>query len=602
MARSRSSRLLCLVLSLLLLLGMAVALPGATASAAQGVTSLEFAEHGLTAWRDGWVYVYGGKGEQYGGTRASDCAGLLYAFFTDHGIYSCYGGASSQVRHNTIWHGSLEELPRIHGLSVTMVDPYDYQYPYGHVGIYVGNGMVTDNSTYGTNMVYDSVYSRGWSEWHLFDCGLLFPVSGWYEFDGNMYHYTDYQYDVNTTVDGYTIGADGIAYNADGTALTYSDTLQNEGYVNAATVRDYLKSQGIGYEVGAGYGGGSSNGGGSNGSSGDSHTNAQVTGSGVNVRSQPTTQSSTLTNLSYGTQILVTGQAEGESVTSGGQTSTLWYEIVLPSNGATGYISSLFVEITGELDMPDTPTITFEDGYVVMTADSEEETIYYTTDGTTPTEDSTPYTGPIYMVGLTYKAVTVLDGQSSAVTTASVMNNGAIFSDFTTDHWYFEDVNRAVSYEIFGGRGDGTFDPEAQITRGDFVKALANLDGVDLSAYDGSTPFSDVDASAYYAPAIQWAYSMGYINGMDGSSFQPGASITREAMCQILANYGSLQPLGSSGAFSDDSSIASWAKDAVYACRDYGIVGGMGGNSFEPKSTATRAQACVILSNYCETF
>ena len=56
-----------------------------------------------------------------------------------------------------------------------MMDPYDYQYPYGHVGIYVGNGMVTDNSTYGTNMVYDSVYSRGWSEWHLFDCGLLFP-------------------------------------------------------------------------------------------------------------------------------------------------------------------------------------------------------------------------------------------------------------------------------------------------------------------------------------------------------------------------------------------------------------------------------------------
>ena len=30
--------------------------------------------------------VYGGKGEQYGDTRASDCAGLLYAFFTDHGI------------------------------------------------------------------------------------------------------------------------------------------------------------------------------------------------------------------------------------------------------------------------------------------------------------------------------------------------------------------------------------------------------------------------------------------------------------------------------------------------------------------------------------
>ena len=210
-----------------------------------------------------------------------------------------------------------------------------------------------------------------------------------------MYHYTDYQYDVDTVVDGYTIESDGIAYNDDGTPLAYSDTLQNEGYVNAATVRDYLKAQGIGYEVGAGYGGG--DGGGS-----DSHTNARVTGSGVNVRSQPNTQSSILTTLSYGTQILVTGQEEGQNIVSGGQSSTLWYEIVLPSNGATGYISSLYVEITGDLDMPDTPVISYEDGYVTMTANSEEETIYYTTDNTTPTEDSTPYTGPIYLVGLTY--------------------------------------------------------------------------------------------------------------------------------------------------------------------------------------------------------
>ena len=144
-----------------------------------------------------------------------------------------------------------------------------------------------------------------------------------------MYHYTDYQYDVDTVVDGYTIESDGIAYNDDGTPLAYSDTLQNEGYVNAATVRDYLKAQGIGYEVGAGYGGG--DGGGS-----DSHTNARVTGSGVNVRSQPNTQSSILTTLSYGTQILVTGQEEGQNIVSGGQSSTLWYEIVLPATGPPG--------------------------------------------------------------------------------------------------------------------------------------------------------------------------------------------------------------------------------------------------------------------------
>lgn len=595
MATKRTtSRLLSLLLALLLVLTAACAVPGLSASAAEHVNSLAFAEHGLTAYRDGWVYVYGGKGQQYGDTRASDCAGLLYAFFTDHNIYSCYGGASSQVRYNTVWHGSLDELPRIHGLTVTMVDPYDYQYPYGHVGIYVGNGMVTDNSTYGTNMVYDSVYSRGWSEWHLFDCGLLYPANGWYEFDGNMYHYTDYQYDVDTTVDGYTIGSDGIAYTEGGEPLTYSDTLQNQGYVNAATVRDYLKAQGIGYEVGAGYGGGSGN-------SSGSHTNAKVTGSGVNVRSQANTQSSVLTSLSYGAQILVTGQAEGESVSSGGQTSTLWYEIVLPYNGATGYISSLFVEITGDLDLPDTPVITYADGYVTMAAGTEEETIYYTTDGTTPTEDSTPYTGPIYLVGLTFKAVSVLDGQSSGVATATVLNNGVIFTDFTADDWYFRDVDRAVQYGIFDGQGGGTFSPTANITRGDFVTALAKMAGVDLSAYSGETAFQDVDPDLYYAKAIQWASSCGYINGMSATEFQPTEPIRREQMCIILMKYGGLSS-SSSSLFADDGKISSWAKEAVYACRDAGLISGVGANQFDPQGYTSRAAACKVLANYYELY
>lgn len=100
------------------------------------------------------------------------------------------------------------------------------------------------------------------------------------------------------------------------------------------------------------------------------------------------------------------------------------------------------MEITGDLDMPDTPVISYEDGYVTMTANSEEETIYYTTDNTTPTEDSTPYTGPIFYVGCTYRAVSILDGQKSGEAMATVLSNGAIFTDFTSEDWFFEDVDR----------------------------------------------------------------------------------------------------------------------------------------------------------------
>lgn len=585
----RGVRLLALLLSLALVL---MSLPGLalSASAANTVTSLGFAQRGLDAYRENWVYVYGGKGGDSNGDgiRESDCAGLLYSYFIDNGVTSCMGGASSQVRLNTVWHGGLEELPRIHGLSVTMPDEYDYEYPYSHVGIYVGNGMVTDNSTYGVNMVYDSVYSRGWTEWHLFDCGLQYPTNGWYEFDGAMYHYTDYQYDVSTTADGYTIGADGVALDSEGNPLKNDGSLKNNGYASAGTVASYLESIGVGYEVGAGY----------NPVTPDGPTsgyNGVLTGDGVNVRSQPNTQSSVLANLRKGTQLQVVGQVTGQAVSDGSASSSLWYEIVL-SSGATGYLSSLYVEITGDLHTPDTPTIAWEDGYVTMTATSEEEEIFYTTDGSDPTGESIPYTGPIYLNGgTTFKAVSMLDGQLSPVATATVLEGGSVFTDFTTTDWYYASLEEAVAVGLFEGDGD-RMRPRDTITRAEFAKALANLEGVDLTLYEGATLYGDVSENAWYASAVNWVTAQGIMNGT-GSGFSPQSKITREQICVTLARYAGLTYQGGAQAFADDSSISSWAKDAVYACREQGVVNGVGDNRCAPKSDAIRAQACVMILN-----
>ena len=123
---------------------------------------------------------------------------------------------------------------------------------YSHIGIYLGNNMAADNSDYGTNMRYGPVVDggRGWTAWHVFDNGLVYPSNGWYEFDGALYHYSNCQYDVDTVVDGITIGSDGIALAADGSQLVPgaegSPALSSE-YVSATTVADALRS--LGYET-----------------------------------------------------------------------------------------------------------------------------------------------------------------------------------------------------------------------------------------------------------------------------------------------------------------------------------------------------------------
>ena len=48
--------------------------------------------------------------------------------------------------------------------------------------------------------------------------------------------------------------------------------------------------------------------------------------------------------------------------------------------------------------------------------------------------------------------------------------------------------------------------------------------------------------------------------------------------------------------FADDAKISRYAKDAVYACQQAGIIDGMTETEFAPKETATRAQVAKILS------
>ena len=158
-------RPLCVLLALVVLATVFTTLR-LPAQAAGAPTSLGLAEHGLMAYRDNWQYVYGGKGADTDGDglRESDCAGLIYAYFSDQGaLGSCQGGVSSQVRVNCVFSGDLDELygiPRIHGLVVT-VPNYNGDTTYSHIGIYLGNNMAADNSDYGTNMRYGPVVDGG---------------------------------------------------------------------------------------------------------------------------------------------------------------------------------------------------------------------------------------------------------------------------------------------------------------------------------------------------------------------------------------------------------------------------------------------------------
>lgn len=600
---TKKTKLLCFLLAAVMMCTAGYALPGLSlnASAAGTPTSLGLSEHGIKAYNDGWKYQSGGKGEKgTGGVRVSDCAGLIYAYFSDVGaVGNCGGGATTQVTANCVFSNDISEgLPRIHGLVLTMPD---YNDPgtgiYGHIGIYIGNNYAADNSDYEYNMRREPVVGsgRGWTAWHVFDNGLKYPVSGWYAMDGKMYHYTDYEYDVDTTADGYTIGSDGVAVGADGKPLPVDSAMLSSEYAGASTVVSHLKSLGYSGKDSTHdliYGNGGPSGGGD-----DLTFNGAVTADGVRVRASASTKSAVVTTLSKGSRVQIVEEVDGEKLTNGGKTSSDWFAVTTPA-GHHGYIWGPYVERTSHSGALTAPVIASEGGYVTMSTEAEDADIYYTIDGTLPDETSSPYTGPLYLVGYTYKAVAVKEGKKSPVSTASVLSDGSVFTDLTSEDWFFSAVDQAVGYGIFQGTGDNKFSAGSNVTRAQFVRALANLDGVDLEQYGNGSGFKDVKDGKWYTQAVAWAVETGVVKGYSDNTFHPDELISREQMCQILANYASLEPAQDSAPFADDSRISGWAKDAVYACRDNGLIKGTGGNKFDPKGTATRAQACVITVNY----
>ncbi len=557
---------------------------GLPAKAAGTPTSLGLGEHGIMAHTDGWLYQYGGKGETVNGVRVSDCAGLIYSYFKDLGnVTGIYGGASSQVKYNCVFSGDIDELdgiPRIHGLVLTMPN-YDGDTLYSHIGIYIGNNMAVDNSDAYYNMRRAPVVGSGrdWTAWHVFGMGMQYPSNGWYEFDGALYHYSNCQYDVNTTVDGYTIGSDGIALDAQGDPLVPgaegTPSLSQE-YVSADTVAGVLRDLGYDGEDNTGN------------SSNDDKFNGKITGSGVRLRQEPTTASAQVGTLALNTPVIIEKVVTGQSITADGQTSDQWCYVTTASN-TKGYVSAIYVE--WESTLP-SPTFSVENDMLVMSA-SEGCEIRYTTDGTHPTSSSDLYAGPLYLSG-TYHAIALKDGWASPMSNITFAG-GSLFTDFTSDAWYFSQVDTAVELGLFSG-SDGKFNPTSNITRAEFAAALTNLAGADVSQYTGESSFSDV-GNQWYNGAVNWVHAMGYMSGMGDGTFAPTQPITREQMCVTLANYANLTYSGNGQPFADDGQISSWAKDAVYACRELNLISGMGDNLFAPKNNAQRVQACVVILN-----
>ena len=174
-----------------------------------------------------------------------------------------------------------------------------------------------------------------------------------------------------------------------------------------------------------------------------------------------------------------------------------------------------------------------------------------------------------------------------------------IFIDVAPNAWYKDAVQYAYAGGLMTGVSANEFAPDATTTRGMIVSMLARLEGVE-SANDAG--FADVEGE-WYATAVNWAASVGVVNGYEDGTFRPNDAITREQLAAILMNYAAykgedVSARASLDAYSDAENVSTWATDTMQWAVAKGLLTGVTADTLQPQGAATRAQVAAILQRF----
>ena len=201
---------------------------------------------------------------------------------------------------------------------------------------------------------------------------------------------------------------------------------------------------------------------------------------------------------------------------------------------------------------------------------------------------------------------------------ASVLPMGALaaalpFTDVPQDAWYYPVVREAYEKGITNGVTRTTFEPNATVTREQFLVMLFRAADVRLDLihqvvsdpsdmFFSAMGFADVAKGAWYTDAVYAAWVMEVTNGVDAAHFGVGQPITREQMATLAERFMEVRfhvalkaAEHPAAAFSDANRISSWAKDAAEAMRVSGVMQGDEQQRFLPQSNATRAEAAAVI-------
>lgn len=184
----------------------------------------------------------------------------------------------------------------------------------------------------------------------------------------------------------------------------------------------------------------------------------------------------------------------------------------------------------------------------------------------------------------------------SSVIPAEPLSNFA-FRDCDSFRWAKESIKNLYEKGIISGISNDEYAPQNNVTREQFVKLIVSA--FEIGHSENNISFKDVDNNAWYYDYICAAVNAGIISGMSENDFGVGRNISREDMAVICLRAMNLKKadIKNDGVntLHDRDSVADYAQEAVSILYQNGIISGDEKGMFNPKASANRAQAAVII-------
>lgn len=172
------------------------------------------------------------------------------------------------------------------------------------------------------------------------------------------------------------------------------------------------------------------------------------------------------------------------------------------------------------------------------------------------------------------------------------------FSDVPSNYWAQGFIQELASRNIIKGFPDGSFRPNAPVTRAQFAAMLNQA--IDKAPIRASINFADIPTNFWAAPAIQKAHTIGFMSGYPNNLFKPSENISRVQILVALANgfnYNPTQPVANTlKTYSDSPSIPNYALNSIAAATENRLVVNYPNiTNLNPNQPATRAEVAALI-------